>query len=68
MPLRDELGARELEVLRLAAEGQTNKQIGRELHVSAETVKTHLAHIFQTLDAVDRTHAAVIAIRHGLIS
>lgn len=60
--------ARELEVLSLAAEGLTNKQIGSSLALSVETVKAHMKHTIGKLNARGRTHAVVIAIRRGLIT
>lgn len=62
------LTARELEVLQLVVRGYTNREMGEALVLSAETVKTHLSHILGKLQARDRTHAAVIGIRQGLVS
>lgn len=62
-----ELTARELEVLQLLVTGQTNKEIGVALTIAEGTVRAHLNSIFQKLDAQDRTHAATIAIRRGLV-
>lgn len=64
----DALSERELEVLRLAARGQTNKQIGVLLAISDRTVQNHLAHIHQKLDVVSRTEAVTVALQRGLIS
>jgi DNA-binding NarL/FixJ family response regulator len=61
------LSSRELEVLRLVVKGYSNKQIAEVLTVSAETVKTHMRHIMEKLSVNDRTHAAVKALRKGLI-
>jgi DNA-binding NarL/FixJ family response regulator len=61
------LSPRELEVLARVAAGTPNAEIGRELFVSAETVKTHLTHVIHKLGARDRTHAAVIGLKWGLI-
>ena len=61
------LSARELEVLALVATGLTNKEIAAALTVSRSTVKTHLEHILQKLQATDRTQAAVTALTHGLL-
>lgn len=61
------LGDRELQVLRLVAAGAENREIARLLHVSTETVKTHLANIYKKLDAAGRAHAVAIAIRKGLL-
>lgn len=62
-----ELTARELDVLRLLVTGQTNKEIGATLTIAEGTVRAHLNSIFQKLDAQDRTHAATIAIKRGLV-
>ncbi|WP_373489101.1 response regulator transcription factor [Blastomonas sp.] len=51
------LSSRELEVLDLIAQGQANKEIARTLGISPNTVKTHVAHVFEKLDAPRRTHA-----------
>ncbi len=61
------LSARELEVLRLAAEGFSNAEIGRILFISPHTVKSHLTHVFNKLVVNDRTEAAVWAVKHKLI-
>jgi RNA polymerase sigma factor (sigma-70 family) len=60
------LTEREREVLRLAAEGASNAQIGKRLFISEGTVKNHLSHILRKLDVKDRTQAAVTAVKHGL--
>lgn len=62
------LTEREKQVIALLAEGQSNKQIARTLSVSETTVKGHVANILGKLDLVDRTQAAVYAVRHGLAS
>jgi LuxR family maltose regulon positive regulatory protein len=51
------LTAREIDVLRLLAENDTNPEIARKLFLSPETVKVHLKHIFQKLDVTDRRQA-----------
>ena len=61
-----ELTSRELDVLKCAARGLTNLQIGRELFVAEATVKTHLQRVFDKLDTRDRTGAVTTAIRLGL--
>ena len=61
------LSPREVEVLRLAAEGRTNAAIGRVLHISATTVKTHLMRAYDKLGVGDRTAAVSQAIRRGLL-
>jgi len=65
--IEEPLSSRELEVLRLVVKGYSNKQIAEVLTVSAETVKTHMRHIMEKLAVNDRTHAAVKALRKGLI-
>lgn len=62
------LTERELEVLRLAAKGFTNKAIGVQLAISDRTVQGHLAHIFAKLQANSRTEAVMCAVSLGLIS
>ena len=64
---RETLSARETEVLMLAGRGLTNAQIGRELFVSEDTVKTHARRLFRKLGAADRAHAVAIALRRGLV-
>ena len=58
---------REITVLRLVAEGKTNKEIANVLDLSEKTVKNHVRNIFHKLHVYDRTQAAVHAIRKGLI-
>ena len=62
-PLTD----RELEVLRLAARGMSNKQIARALGLGPRTVQTHLANVFKRLGVSSRTEAATYALREGLL-
>jgi DNA-binding NarL/FixJ family response regulator len=59
---------RELAVLRLAARGQTNKQIGVELQISDRTVQNHLANIYGKLGVASRTEAVTAALQRGLIT
>lgn len=61
------LTRREVEILRLVAEGFRNKEIGGELAIAEETVKMHLKNIMQKLGASDRTQAVTIALRRGII-
>ena len=67
LPRDDLLTARELEVLRLLAEGASNKVIARRLGISFHTAKFHVASIAAKLDATGRTDAVAQAIRLGLI-
>jgi DNA-binding NarL/FixJ family response regulator len=64
---RPHLSPRELEVLDLMVVGLSNKQIAYDLKISEETTKNHLKHIFEKLDARNRTQAATIALRRGII-
>jgi DNA-binding NarL/FixJ family response regulator len=66
-PATPGLSARELEVLVLVAEGRTNADIGRALHISEATVKTHLLRSFSKLDVGDRTAAVTTAMARGLL-
>jgi two-component system NarL family response regulator len=61
------LSAREREVLRLLVEGRSNAEIGLALNLSVGTVRTHVAHILEKLQAADRTEAATLALRRGLV-
>lgn len=63
----DALTARELDVLRGIARGQSNKMIASELNIAEHTVKNHVKSILSKLDAGDRTGAAMIAVRRGYI-
>jgi DNA-binding NarL/FixJ family response regulator len=65
--LVEPLTARELQVLTLLANGLPNKQIAKDLAVSEETVKFHLASIFGKLGASNRTDAVRQALRRGLV-
>lgn len=66
-PSGDALSERELDVLRLVAKGQSNKEIAGAIHISQATVKTHLIHIFRKLEVNDRTAAVTVAIERGII-
>lgn len=63
----DPLTDRELDVLKLAAKGYTNKAIGLQLKISDRTVQGHLAHVFAKLQANSRTEAVMRAVSLGLI-
>jgi DNA-binding NarL/FixJ family response regulator len=58
---------REVQVLRHVALGLANREIGRSLDISVETVKEHMQNILRKLEANDRTQAAVWAVRKGLV-
>jgi two-component system, NarL family, response regulator LiaR len=62
------LSQREREVLRLLSEGKTNEQIGKELFISPETVRTHVRKAMDKLDADTRTQAVATALRQSLIA
>jgi len=66
-PLCDDLTEREREVLTLIGQGNSNKEIARELCISEKTVKNHIANIFSKLHINDRTQAVLYAIRQGLV-
>jgi two-component system NarL family response regulator len=61
------LSGRELEVLRLVAEGNSNKVVGQHLAIKEETVKAHVSTVLAKLGAKDRTHAVTIARRRGML-
>lgn len=61
------LTARETEILQLIAAGQSNRRIGTTLHISENTVKTHISNIYQKLEVSDRTEAVTTALKLGLI-
>jgi len=62
------LSKRELDVLRLMAKGASNQEIAEKLHVSLNTVKTHVTRVLEKLEAERRTQAVDIARNRGLIS
>jgi NarL family two-component system response regulator LiaR len=64
--ITNKLTDRELEILRLIAQGLTNLDISKRLFLSEGTVRNHVSAILAKLGVPDRTQAAVIAIRHGL--
>lgn len=61
------LTEREVEVLRAIAEGNRNRDIANKLFISEETVKVHIKHIMEKLNASDRTQAVAIGVRRGII-
>ena len=63
----DSLTPREIEVLRLIAEGNANKLVADHLSITEETVKAHVKNILSKLDANDRTHAVTIGLKRGII-
>jgi DNA-binding NarL/FixJ family response regulator len=63
----ERLTPRELDVLRLLAEGQRNREIGETLGLAEATVKIHVNNLLRKLEAKDRTEATVIALKRGLI-
>ncbi len=64
----DQLTARELEILRLVAQGQSNEEIAQRLQVSPRTVGVHVSHILEKLNLSNRTQAALYALRVGLVT
>lgn len=64
----DELSAREIDVLQRMVRGESNRAIALALHVSENTVKTHVSHIFAKLVVQSRAEAVVVALRRGLVS
>jgi len=63
----DDLSQREIEVLRLIAAGNGNKEIASRLLIAEETVKSHITNILTKLHANDRTHAVTTALKRGVI-
>jgi DNA-binding NarL/FixJ family response regulator len=66
-PGEEQLSSREVEVLQLVAEGESNSEIASHLHISQATVKSHLVHIFGKLGVSDRTAAVTAALRRGIL-
>lgn len=60
------LTSREIEVLKLIAEGMINKEIAKQLYISEKTVKNHVSNIFRKLNVSDRTQAAIYAFKHNI--
>ncbi len=67
IPQKEKITDRELEVIRLVAQGLTNDQIAQRLHLSKRTIEAHLTHIFNKLNVYSRTEAALIAQKKGWI-
>jgi DNA-binding NarL/FixJ family response regulator len=65
--LREDLTPREVDVLRLIANGNANKAIANQLSIGEASVKSHVANILAKLDAKDRAHAVTIGLRRGII-
>ena len=61
------LTAREIEILKLLAAGQANKQIARKLHLSEKTIRNHVSHMYEKLGIYDRSQAVLYAVRKGLV-
>jgi DNA-binding NarL/FixJ family response regulator len=69
-PLREleqEPTGREIEVLQLISEGLVNREIGKRLFLSEETVKSHVRHLLAKLQARSRAHAVAVGFRRGLL-
>jgi DNA-binding NarL/FixJ family response regulator len=64
----DRLTGKEMQVLRLAASGRSNKEIARELALSPRTVQTHLASVFSKMGVVSRTEAVIKALKRGILT
>ena len=63
----DNLTEREIEVLRLLAQGHNTPQIARTLHISKKTVEHHLSHIYNKIGVTCRTAAVVYAVQQGIV-
>jgi two-component system NarL family response regulator len=66
--LEQEPSPREIQVLQLISEGLVNREIGKVLFLSEETVKSHVRHLLAKLEARSRSHAVAIGFRRGLLS
>jgi NarL family two-component system response regulator LiaR len=62
-----DLSARELEVLRLLSQGHTNAEIAEQLYLTRGTIRNYVSAILAKLGVEDRTQAAILAVRHGLV-
>jgi DNA-binding NarL/FixJ family response regulator len=67
-PINTTLTPQQLRILRLIADGMTDRQIATELYLGENTVKTHIRRIFAKLNAVSRAHAVANGFRQGLIT
>lgn len=65
--MEDALTAREAEILQLLAAGHRNRDVAKALSISEETVKVHVKHVMEKLDAADRTQAVIIGVRRGIV-
>jgi two-component system response regulator DegU len=65
--IEEKLTRREIEVLKLLAEGLFNKEVAYTLNISEKTVKNHVSNIFKKINVSDRTQAAVYAIKHNIV-
>ena len=61
------MSSREIDVLRLIAAGNANKEIACQLSIAEETVKSHVTNILAKLGANDRTHAVTLELKRGII-
>ena len=66
-PADELLSVREIEILELVAQGESNKDIAKRLWISDATVKSHVLHIFKKLRVTDRTAAVTVALKRGII-
>ena len=66
--LEQEPTAREIQVLQLISEGLVNREIGKMLFLSEETVKSHVRHLLAKLQARSRAHAVAVGFRRGLLA
>ena len=57
----------EIEIMRMVAEGATNREVGARMYISPDTVKAHLETIYRKLEVSDRAHAVAVAMRKGLL-
>lgn len=65
--IEEKLTRREIEVLKLLAEGLFNKEVAYTLNISEKTVKNHVSNIFKKINVSDRTQAAVYAVKHNIV-